>query len=103
MAATQHNKLAGTWLRQARESGGKRKRSAPQFVKALSAALGTTVNTGALYAWEGGTRTVPAAVLLAAAEITHRPIALDAAAKTGLIDELFEELLKRFRARGLDL
>jgi transcriptional regulator with XRE-family HTH domain len=104
MASTQHNKAAGAWLRQARES---EKRSAAQFSEALTSALGTPISTGALYAWEGGTRTVPAAALLAAAQITHLPIALDAAAKKGLVDELADELLERLIARlkdrGLDL
>jgi hypothetical protein len=102
MAATRHNKLAGQWLRSARESG-RRKRSGAQFAKALSEALETTVNTGALYAWEAGTRTVPAAVLVAAAQITKRPIAFDEQTKKDFVDEIFEEMVQRFRDRGLDL
>lgn len=100
MAASPLNKEAGAWLRDARKE---RKRSGPKFAGALSDLLKTPISAGALYAYETGTRTVPAAVMLAAARLTRVPIALDATAKRSLADELVEEVLRRLREKGLDV
>jgi len=96
MARTAYNKRAGEWLRAVR---GK-KRSAARFAGALTLILETPVTPGALYAYESGTRTVPAAVLLAASQISGQPIALSEAAKKTLIDELLEELERRQGQEG---
>lgn len=100
LAETALNKQAGEWLRAVRKE---RKRSGPRFADALSDVLRIKVSPGALYAWEGGTRTVPAAVLLAASQITSRPIATNEGAKQTLTDEVAEAILARLRARGLDV
>jgi transcriptional regulator with XRE-family HTH domain len=100
MAASPLNKEAGNWLREARKE---RKRSAPKFAGALSDLLKTPVTAGALYAYETGTRTVPAAVMLAAARLTRVPIELDEAAKKSLADEISEDVFRRLREKGLDV
>jgi hypothetical protein len=96
MARTAYNKRAGEWLRTVR---GK-KRSAARFAGALSLVLETPVAPGALYSYENGTRQVPAAVLLAASEITGQAIAMDPAARKRLIDEVADELERRSKERG---
>jgi hypothetical protein len=98
MARTALNKQAGDWLRAVREDE-KRKRSAAAFVRELEEILKTPIAIGTLYGWERGDRTVPAAVLLAASEITARPVALDPDARKRLIDELLDELEGRRRER----
>jgi hypothetical protein len=99
IAATALNKEAGGWLRRVREERKPRAWSAPQFATLLSDRLKIIVTAGALYSWETGTRTVPAAVMLAAAEVTARPIAMDGGARKLLIDELLDELERRRQER----
>ena len=96
MARTAYNKRAGEWLREVR---GK-KRSAARFAGALSLVLETAVTPSALYSYETGARQVPAAVLLAASEITGQAIAMDPLARKRLIDEVADELERRAKARG---
>lgn len=99
IADTAFNKEAGKWLRRVREERKPRAWSATKFAALLSDRLKIIVTPGALYSWELGTRTVPAAVMLAAAEITARPIAMDSDARKLLIDELLDELERRRQER----
>jgi len=95
LARTALNKQAGEWLRAVR---GK-KRSGTRFAANLSLVLETPIAPATLYAWESGTRTVPAAVLLAASRLTGQPVALDPDSKKSLIDEIAEELERRQRVK----
>lgn len=99
LAETDLNLEAGKWLRRARNERKPRAWSGPQFADALSNRLRITVTAGALYAWETGKRTVPGAIMLAASEITARPIALDDGARGRLIDELLDEMERRRQKR----
>ena len=95
IAGTTLNKEAGRWLRRVRTERKPRAWSGPKFADALSGVLKITVTAGALYTWETGTRTVPAAVLLAASDITAQPVAMDGGARKRLIDELLDEFDRR--------
>jgi hypothetical protein len=92
MAGTAHNKRAGEWLRKARVD---RKRSGPRFAAQLASALQIPFKVGALYSYEAGTRAVPAAVLIAASEITGIPITADQAQKQTLVAEIAAEVLRQ--------
>jgi hypothetical protein len=105
IARTALNKQAGEWLRATRETS--RSPRAEQFARALEAILVTPIAVGTLYSWERGDRTVPAAALLAASQLTGEPIALSESARKALrveiADEVLAEVLRQVRERLPDV
>jgi len=71
IAATPHNQLAGSLLKQGRsDAGGGRPIKQEAYARKLAAALGVAgVSRQTLSAWERGATVVPAAALLASAEV----------------------------------
>ena len=67
MRASLHNQLAANVLR-------KRRGRKPQesFARELSAVLGVTIGVSSLSYYESASQTIPAAVLLAAQQLTRR-------------------------------
>lgn len=70
MARTSHNAVAGRAVRQARLAAAGNA-TQPAFAGRLAADLGLPISAPALSSWETSKRTVPAAVLLAAARLTR--------------------------------
>lgn len=72
-ARTELNRQAGDYLKRARESSQK---TLPDFAAEIAHVTGTTGSTAqALSQWERSERTVPAAVVLAAARLSGLPLA----------------------------
>jgi transcriptional regulator with XRE-family HTH domain len=71
MAATAHNQLAGNLLKQGRvDAGGGKPVKQEAYARQLAAKLGVEgIARQTLSAWERGTTVVPAAALLASAEV----------------------------------
>lgn len=71
MAATAHNQLAGSLLKQGRsEAGGGKPIKQAAYARQLAASLHiVSLARQTLSAWERGTSVVPAAPLLASAEV----------------------------------
>jgi transcriptional regulator with XRE-family HTH domain len=71
IAATAHNQLAGSLLKQGRsDAGGGKPIKQEAYARKLAAALGVAgVSRQTLSAWERGATVVPAAALLASAEV----------------------------------
>jgi len=71
MAATAHNQLAGNLLKQARsDAGGTKPIKQDAYARKLAAALRVAgLSRQTLSAWERGATVVPAAALLASAEV----------------------------------
>jgi transcriptional regulator with XRE-family HTH domain len=71
IAATAHNQLAGSLLKQGRsDAGGGKPIKQEVYARKLAAALGVAgVSRQTLSAWERGATVVPAAALLASAEV----------------------------------
>lgn len=79
-ASSELNRQAGEYLRRARESLQK---TLPDFAAEIAHATGTSGSTSqALSQWERGERTVPAAVILAAARLSGLPLEDPAAERT---------------------
>jgi transcriptional regulator with XRE-family HTH domain len=72
MRSTTHNRQAGSYLRLARLASGCGQES---LALRLSEHLGLKMSGSQLSYYESGTHVVPAAVLLAVAELTSMPIA----------------------------
>ena len=71
IAATAHNQLAGSLLKQGRsDAGGGKPIKQEAYARKLAGALGVgAVSRQTLSAWERGATVVPAAALLASAEV----------------------------------
>lgn len=95
LTASVMNKRAATYLRKARFEFGEQSRGKHYSQKEFAALLALKVPglTAAMYrSYENRTRHVPAAVLLAAVELTGIQIALAAEAEQALVDRVVQRL-----------
>ena len=100
LTASVMNKRAANYLRKARLEHGDQTRGKPYSQKEFAALLSIKVPglTAAMYrSYENRTRHVPAAVLLAAVELTGIQIALAAEAEQALV----EKVVQRLRQSGI--
>ena len=67
MRATVHNRLAAEYVRKRRG-----RKHQDEFAQELSAVLGVTISVPSLSYYESASQTIPAAVLLAAQQLTRR-------------------------------
>jgi hypothetical protein len=96
LTATVLNRRAAAYLKKARLEFGEEQRgkefSQKEFAGLLALKLGPWFTAGMLRTYEARTRHVPAAVLLAAAELTGIPISLERSTEDALVDRVVHRL-----------
>jgi transcriptional regulator with XRE-family HTH domain len=94
MAAAIQNKLAGAYLKRVREGLGLEQK---EFAPRLTDQLRAPVTPGAYSTYEGGTRPVPAAVVIAASQIARVPILIDQVTEETFVEQIVRLVLERLQ------
>ena len=96
LTATVLNRRAAAYLKKVRHEFGEQQRgkefSQKEFAGLLALKLGSWFTVGMYRTYENRSRHVPAAVLLAAAELSGVPISLERSTEDALVDRVVQRL-----------
>lgn len=101
---TDLNRLAADYLKRARLEFGHRERgrelNKAEFAKLLATRLGTKLSAGMYRSYEARLRQIPAAVMIAASEVSGIPMVVDEQQGELILDWLEKRWGERAKARG---